>query len=161
MKRLVLILVLLSAPAWAHENSCPAGGSDGDRVAASASTTESAGKVPSLSFDIRSNWLCCNKGVASCTDFDTVARAGGPADSYVVSLEDTGGCTAVDVDVGFREDASGVNHTVGTITLSTDSLVIPGPRGRRVTATVNTATGCTTGVDLRLNSYYERGHLNP
>ncbi len=155
------VLLMVPIPAWAHEASCPAGGSDGQRVAITAGSTETAGKVASLSYDVRSNWLCCNTGVAACTDFDTVARAGGPADFYIVSLEDTGGCSSVDVDVGFREGTSGVNHTVGTITLTTDSLVIEGPRGKNVTATVNAATGCTTGVDLRLNTYYSRGQLVP
>ncbi len=161
MKRWILLSLLVAGPAMAHEASCPAGGSDGQRVAVTASTSERAGEVASMAYEVRSHWLCCNRGVAACTDFDTVAKAGGPASAYIVSLEDTGGCSAVDVDIGFREGTSGVNHTVGTITLTTDSLVIDGPRGKNVTATVNTATGCTTGVDLRLNTYYERGVTAP
>jgi len=159
---LVLILgLLVASAAQAHESACPAAGTDGQKVAASAGTTEVAGKISSNSQEGFANWLCCNKGVASCTDFDTAARAGGAADTYVVSLEDTGACTAVDVDVGFKETATGVNHIVGTITLTTDSLVIDGPRARFVTAVVNTVTACTTNVDLRLDSFYDRANTRP
>lgn len=161
MRRLGWLLVFLSIPASAHEIQCPLGGSDGARVAITAGTNEKAGQVNSDSFVTWANWLCCNKGVASCTDFDSVAKAEGPADFYIVSLEDLNTCTNVDVDIGYRIDASGVNHTLGTLTLATTSLRIPGPLYRRVTAVVNAAAGCTAEdeVDVRIDSYYQRGNL--
>lgn len=154
--------LLLSAPAWAHEASCPVGGTDGQQVAASAGvSSERSGIIGSASFDVRANWLCCNRAAGACSDFDTSQRQGGVADAYIVSLESLGTCTVVDIDVGFKETATGTTHTVGTLTLSTTSLVIDGPRGRIVTATVNTMTGCAGGgefADVQVNSYYERGN---
>lgn len=164
MKRWLLgtaAALALAGSASAHENSCPAAGSDGDKVAASASTTETAGKIPSNSARVFANWLCCNRGVATCTDFDTAGKAGGPADRYIVSLEGVNTCTGVDVTVGFRNDASGTNHTVGNLSLSTSSLIIDGPRPRFVTATVNTMAGCGSNADVRIDSYYDRADETP
>lgn len=151
MKRWVPLLVLsfwMTGSASAHEVSCPAGGVDGQRVAVSAGTTDVAGKIPSPSAQQTAFWLCCNRDSGACTDKDV----GGTASGYIVSLEDVNTCTVVDVTIGFRNDASGVNQTVGTLSLGTTSLVIPGPRNRRVTATVNTSTGCSASeVDVRLD----------
>lgn len=158
----VWMLCLLPANGFAHEIECPAAGADGQRVAVTAGqTSESAGTVRSNSQQISANWLCCNHGAGACTDFDTMARSGGPASRYIVSLEDVGTCTGIDITVGFREDATGVNHTVGTLSLSTDSLVIDGPRPRFVTATVNTMAGCGDNADVRVNTYHERANLLP
>jgi hypothetical protein len=154
MKRWLAAWVLvLGAPAWAHEIECPAGGSDGQQVAASAGQTESAGKIPSPAYEQTAYWLCCNRAAGACTDRDV----GGSASAYLVSLEDVGTCTTIDITVGFRNDASGVNHTVGTLSLGTTSLVIPGPRNRRVTAVVNTMAGCGgDNADVRLDVLTER-----
>ena len=152
-KMIALGVLLLAAPAWGHEIGCPAGGTDGQRVAASAGTTEVAGKIPSRSFQQDAYWLCCNPGGGACDDKDL----GGAADAYIVSLASVGTCTAVDITIGFRNDATGINHTVGTLTLTTDSLVIPGPRPRFVTATANTLAGCTAGdADVRLDALFQR-----
>ena len=159
---IAVALLLFAGPAIAHENACPAAAADGVRVAVTAGqSSESPGTVRSNSQENFAHWMCCNQAAGACDDFDTMARAGGPASRYVVSLEDVAGCTAVDVTVGFREDASGVNHTVGTISLTTDSLVIDGPRPRFVTAVVNTATACATNIDLRLNTYHNRADSAP
>lgn len=141
-------LLWIAVPAWAHENECPAAGVDGQRVAASAATTESAGKIASETFQQTAYWLCCNTGVAACADKDV----GGAADAVIVSLEDIGTCTGVDVTIGFRNDASGTNHTVGTLSIATSSLVIPRPANRFVTATVNTMAGCgADNADVRVD----------
>lgn len=154
MRKILLASFLIASPAWGHAIECPTGGTDGSRVAASAGTTETAGKIASLDFQQEAYWLCCNRGVAACTDKDLT----GGADAYIVSLEDLNTCSAVDVTIGFRNDATGVNQTVGTLSLGTTSLVIPGPRNRFVTATVNTATGCGggDGVDVRLDVFHGR-----
>lgn len=144
---LAAVLVLLAGGASAHEISCPSGGSDGQRVAASSGTTETAGEIKGPAFSQQAYWLCCNKGVAACTD-----KALGAFDAYLVTLEDTGGCSAVDVTIGFRNDTSGTNVSVGTLSLATTSLKIDGPRNRIITATVNAATGCTTGADVRVDA---------
>lgn len=154
MRKWIALSLLIATPAWAHEIECPTGGSDGQRVAASSGTTETAGKIQSLDFQQEAYWLCCNKGVAGCTDKDL----GGAADAYIVSLEDLNTCSAVDVTIGTRNGASSVNQTLGTLSLGTTSLVIPGPRLRFLTATVNTATGCGggDGVDVRLDVFHGR-----
>jgi hypothetical protein len=157
---LVLALLLVAGSASAHEIACPSGGVDGQPVAASAGTQEKSGSVSSLSHRVFAHWLCCRHGVGSCTDFDTY-KAGGPANRYVVSLEDIGTCTGVDISIGFRNDASGTNHTVGNLSLATTSLVIDGPRPRFVTATVNTMAGCGANADVRIDSEYDRSTAQP
>lgn len=151
--------MLYPLAAFSHETSCPTGGVDGQRVAASSGTTEKAGEVSGNYYKVDANWLCCNHAAGACTDFDTLSRANGAPTRTVVSLEDTGTCTGVDVTIGFRNDASGVNHTVGTLSLATDSLVIDGPRPRFITATVNTMAGGTCAAnpaDIRVDNYYKR-----
>lgn len=159
MKRALVVLLTCfwATAAWGHEISCPTGGAEGVKVAATAGTRDTAGKIPSGAFEIYANWMVCNRDTGAAADFDTTSRQGGAADQYIVSLEDLNTCTAVDVTIGFRNDATGVNHTVGTLSLGTTSLVITGPRPRYVTATVNASTGCTASeVDVRLDSYYRR-----
>ena len=160
MKRVALLItaLVLASPAAAHENSCPVGGSDGQRVAASAgalSPDHVAGKIPSPSFQQDAFWLCCNRSSGTCSDKDT----GGAVDAYIFSLESLGTCTAVDVSVGFRNEASGVFQTVGNLTLGVTSIVVPRPANRRIAAVVNTMTGCAGGgefADVRVDVLKER-----
>ena len=163
MRYFVGLLALVPAAALAHEIECPLGGSDGQRVAVTASTNEKPGEVHSNSHKQYAHWLCCNQAAGACDDFDSVARAEGNADFYIVSLEDINTCTNVDVDIGNRIDASGVNHTFGTLTLATTQLRIPGPALRHITAVVNVAAGCALEdeVDVRIDSYYARGNFPP
>lgn len=158
MRRIALwVGLLLAAPAAAHENECPAGGVDGQQVAKSASTTESSGKEASSSYEQLIYWLACNATVATHEK-----DVNGAYNAYIVSLEDLGTCTAIDVTVGFRNEASGVIHTVGTLSLGTTSLLIPGPRGQRVVAVVNTMTGCGgDNADVRLDLLNERSNMRP
>lgn len=153
----VLLLLLCASPAWALENSCPIGGSDGQRVGTTAGTTETAGKVASPSFNQTAFWLCCNRDTGACTDKDV----GGANSAYLFSLEDLNTCTAVDVTIGFRNEASGVLHTVGTLSLGTTSLVVNRPANRRIAAVVNNSTGCAAAgaggeVDVRVDVLDQR-----
>lgn len=158
MRRAWLLLAfLVSSTAFAHENSCPIGGSDGQQVAKTAGSTETSGKEPSEAFDQKSYWLCCNRDSGACTD----KEVGGAASAYLISLEDLNTCTTIDVTVGFRNEASGVLHTVGTLSLGTTSLVVDRPANSLVAAVVNTSAGCAAAgsggeVDVRLDILNER-----
>lgn len=159
MRPILLGGLLMFSPglAFAHENSCPIGGSDGAQVAKTAGSTETSGQEASEAFSQRSYWLCCNRDAGACTD----KEVGGAASAYIFSLEDLNTCTTVDVTVGFRNEASGVFHTVGTLSLGTTSIVVPRPANSRVSATVNTSTGCAAAgaggeVDVRLDILNER-----
>lgn len=155
----ILAILLWSGSAWALEVECPAAGSNGDRVGKLAGTTETAGFEASQGYQVASNWLTCNSGAAT-VEFDT-SRQWGAASQYIVSLEDIGTCTGVDITIGFRSNTGGRIHTVGTLSLATDSLVINGPRNRFIVAVINTMAGCGDAADVRLDSFIPRRSTTP